>query len=373
MIDIMQYIHASQKSGILHFQKWEKVGQVYFQDGHIIRATRPGMTNIGDLLLERGQVTQENLKEAVRIQKNLTQIKPLGKIMEEMGVITHRMLRDAMIRQIGEVIYELITWEEGSFRFELEDHKFLDDISISPDDVIPPEEVNTQSLLLEAVRIFDEIKNRGGEAREVFENFNAQAPILSSEAAFENEKPGATLSIGSFDDSAQSFSLLKKMLLAGRKNGQVQSISVYFLEILSEHLERAVLFLVRRSELLGLGGVGKTTDNRSLNTEIKNLRIPLEPDSLLLHCIEDRSLFHGVPPSQNWLKTLYQTIGPPETSEALLLPIAGVDRVSCLVYGDNGSLTKPPCHLELLEIAAGQAGLIFENTFLRKYLQRKAH
>ncbi|UCD84335.1 MAG: DUF4388 domain-containing protein [Deltaproteobacteria bacterium] len=373
MIDIMQYIHASQKSGILHFQNWKEVGQVYFQDGHIVRATRPKMINIGDLLLERGQITREDLKEAVRIQKNMPQAKPLGRIMEEKGIITHKTLRDTMIQQIGGVIYELISWEEGSFHFELEDHMFLDDISVSPDDVVPPEEIDTQSLLLEAVRIFDEMKNQGKDAREVLETFNALAPELDAETTFGEEKEGITLPTAGFDDPAQSFSLLKKMLLAGRKNGQAQSISVHFLKILSEHMERAILFLARRSELLGLGGVGQTTDHRSLNNKVKNMRIPLETDSLLLNCIESRSLFSGIPPSQNWLKDIYRVIGPPEMPEVLLLPIAGVERVSCLVYGDNGSLAKPPCHLEFLEIAAGQAGLIFENTFLRKHLQRKSY
>lgn len=373
MIDIMQYIHASQKSGILNFQKEEESGRVHFQDGHIIRVIRPGMTNIGDLLLEGGQITRDDLKEAVRIQKSLTPAKPLGRILEEMGVITYQILREAIIRQIGEVIYELITWEEGSFNFELVDHNLLDDISVSPDDIIPPEEINTQLFLLEAVRIFDEIRSRGGDAREIFEKTNMQAPGLNSGAACENKKLEATLPVVSLDDSSQCFNLLKKMMLAGRKNGQTQIISVYFLKILSERLERAILFLVRRSELLGLGGIGKTNDHNSLNTKVKNLRIPIEPDSTLLRCIEKQSLFRGTPPSQNWLKIIYQTIGPPETSEVLLLPMAGVERVSCLVYGDNGPLTKPICQLELLEIAAGQAGLIFENTFLQKQLQRKAH
>ncbi len=69
--------------------------------------------------------------------------------------------------------------------------------------------------------------------------------------------------------------------------------------------------------------------------------------------------------------TSKKRIGSPLTSEVLVLPVAGVYRVICMVYGDNGASARPIDHLELLEIAAGQAGIIFENTSLRKHALRQ--
>jgi hypothetical protein len=108
-----------------------------------------------------------------------------------------------------------------------------------------------------------------------------------------------------------------------------------------------------------------------LNALIKNLRIPLEDGTQLARCLESRTSFLGVLQPENWLRALYQRIGAPLDPGLMLLPMAGVQRVACLVYGDGKFSDNGFCSLELLEIAAGQAGLIFENLALRKQLEGK--
>ena len=369
VIDLMQYMHAARRSGVLHFKNGKEIGRVCFHEGHIIRASAPKTTNIGDMLLLHGNLSEKNLKTAVHIQKTTKTNKPLGTILEEMGIITHKTLRDALIRQIGQALYEMISWEEGTFRFELEHYSFLDDISFSPDDVISPEEIDTQYLILEAVMTFDETRNLQEKIKPDIENQDEQIPTSISEETPESQQRH-TPEAG--DDFDICFSLLKEMILEGREIDHSQSISVYFLKILAEYMERAILFLIRRNELLGLGGIGKTSKKSSLNSEITNMRIPLDADSLLLRCIETRSMFQGPPPDQQWLRTLYERIGSPSETKVTILPVAGIDRVVCLVYGDNGSTEKPLQGLELLEVAAGQAGLIIENILLRKSVERNA-
>jgi hypothetical protein len=373
VIDIMQYIHASCKSGTLFFQNGELLGRLHFRDGQIIRATKPEMTNLGDLLRGRGLITSDQLQEAIRIQQVAPRPQPLGRILEEMGVINHNMLREAIIAQFKEVIYDLVGWEEGSFRFELETENSPDDISATPDDLFPPEEMDTQFLLLEAVRIFDEARNRRDEPGAPSEDPNQAPPptdavVLPASSGSEVVAPARLAK-----DSLSGFDIFKKMLREGRKSEQTHFISSYFLKILSEDLARAILFLVRKSELLGLGAIGKTPDDHSLQLGITNLRIPIEPDSLLQHCLEARSPFQGTPPAQPWLQSLYRQIGRPRTSEVVILPVAGVARVICLVYGDHGNCPQQPYNLEMLELAANLTGLIFENTFMRKQLQRETH
>lgn len=373
-MDFMQYIHTSKKSGTLHLKNGSGVGRVHFENGQIIRAGRPGMVNLGDLLLEQNQISNNDLRSAVRIQECQTKAKPLGMILEEMGVITHRVVKDAVIHQIEQVIYELITWEEGTFNFELENYEPVDDISVAPDDLIPPEEIDTKLLLIEAMRIFEETKNCEPDHEKDLEGLRDHDHSPNSQSALNLKDSNlCRLPPAGFENFEQSLSLLKNMLIAGRGNDKTQSISVNFLKILSQHLDRAILFMVRRGELLGLSAFGKTLGPHSLKGQIKNLRIPLEPDSLLVKCIESRSPFCGEPDSQSWLNVLHQRIGTPITSEVMILPVAGVGRVICMVYGDNGTVARPINHLELLEIAAGQAGIIFENTTLRKQVQRKTH
>jgi hypothetical protein len=243
---------------------------------------------------------------------------------------------------------------------------------MAPDDIIPPEETDTQFLLLEAVRIFDEAKNRGEDIHHMLPKNNPgflQAQDLEIDTSdFDLETVPMP-----HEDLKMYLSLIKKIAWEGTNEDSNQSISLYFLKMLSECCQRAILFLVRRNELLGLGGFGKSNGPGSLNNGIngiKNLRIPLENNSIPAKCIEQRSSFIGVPPAEAWLKLLHQKIGVSGASQVMVLPMAGVQRVICLVYGEGIDKSRHPCSIDLLEIAAGQAGLVFENISLRKQMQR---
>jgi len=372
--DIMQYLHTSEKTGTLYLKREEELGRVHFDEGRIIRVGLPGMTNLGDVLLEKGRISQNHLKSAIRIQQVQSDSRPLGMILEEMGAITHEVLKDAVIRQIEEVLGELVTWEEGTFSFEVENNHRHDDISIAPDDLFPPEEIDTKILLIEAMRLFEESKKNGSGNDDYGEDFLSPLPSETSIQDYGTTAGAAQASDSSImENIEQCLSLLKTMLNEGRKKDKTQSISVCFLKILSEHLDRAILFLVRRGEILGLGAFGRTQSRHPLDHEIKNLRLPLEGESLLEKSITSKSPFYGEPGKETWLNVLHKRIGPPSGSEVMVLPVAGIERVICLVYGDNGRVVRPICRSELLEIAAGQAGMIFENTVLRKQVQRKRH
>lgn len=372
--DIMQYLHTSEKSGTLYLKKDEELGRVHFDDGRIIRVGLPGMTNLGDVLLEKGRISQNDLRSAIRIQQVQSEPRPLGMILEEMGAITHEVLKDAVIRQIEEVLCELVNWEEGAFSFELENNQRHDDISIAPDDLFPPEEIDTKILLIEAMQLFEQSKKNGNGNDDYPEDFLSPLPSETSIRDYgTTDGADEDSDLSMMENYEQCLSLLKTMLSEGRKKDKTQSISVCFLRILSEHLDRAILFLVRRGELLGLGAFGRTQSRHPLDNEIKNLRLPLEGESLLEKSITSKSPFYGEPVKETWLSALHERIGPPSRPEVMILPVAGIERVICLVYGDNGRVARPISRSELLEIAAGQAGMIFENTVLRKQVQRKTH
>ena len=77
-----------------------------------------------------------------------------------MGAVTGEDLRNVLQRQIEQTVYELVTWTRGTFHFELDELRPIDDVGIYPGDIIPHIDLNTQMVLLEATRIFDE-RNRG--------------------------------------------------------------------------------------------------------------------------------------------------------------------------------------------------------------------
>src|SRR5436853_5246308 len=66
----------------------------------------------------------------------------------------------AIEQQIERTVYDVVTWNQGTFAFALDDLKPIDDIAVIPGDVIRHLNLDTQMVLLDALRIFDE-RNRG--------------------------------------------------------------------------------------------------------------------------------------------------------------------------------------------------------------------
>ena len=59
-------------------------------------------------------------------------------------------------------------------------------------------------------------------------------------------------------------------------------------------------------------------------------------------------------------------LGKPRTGQCAVFPVMGGQRVIALVYADNGNSNRAIEELEMLELAASQAGLAFENELLRR-------
>ncbi len=72
----------------------------------------------------------------------------------------------------------------------------------------------------------------------------------------------------------------------------------------------------------------------------------------------------AVPPSVGEL------LGRPEHPECVLVPVSGVRESIALVYADNGEADRPLRGVDLLEVAASQIGLVFENEMLRSQLKK---
>jgi len=361
VVDVIQYLNSRHMTGNISFEDpGGKKVEIYFHEGQCIRGAMPGLTDIGSILRNQGHVSEEELLKAVKQQKQMVERKPLGKVMEEMKLVTHTMIRDAIVQQIEDVIHELMSWQEGSFKFEPKSTTRADDIGVALDDLVLPEEVNTVYLLMDAVRKFDEYAR--GKSKLQRQEI-AQPSVETQDVSMAID----AATTGSFNFT---FSLLKVMLLDIRKMEKDQNIGLQFLNVLSEHMERAILFMVREDSLRGLGGFGSSQGDQTINDFSKKMKIPLTEDSCLYDCVKNRTSYSGATPMEKWLHSLHNKLGRPECNEVVLIPVGGVDRVTFLVYGDNGTNNDSIQNLDLLEMAAAQTGVMMENVFLRKSLEK---
>lgn len=148
--DIFQLLSVSKKTGTLGVQRGEDVVMVYFRQGDIIFAHNPNRKlRLGDLLIRKKKLTTSQLERAMRIQRDLKTRKKLGELLVLESFITRKDLEDVVRQQVEDVIYDLLRWETGNFKFYENKFPTQEDVTIN---------ISTENLILESVRRLDEME-----------------------------------------------------------------------------------------------------------------------------------------------------------------------------------------------------------------------
>jgi hypothetical protein len=146
--EILQLIAAGRKSGTLGIQRDDSIVMIYFQAGDIIYAYGPRQTyHLGQLLKEQGQITAEQLDEAVETQAKSENLKRLGEILINKGFIDRADLTLVVRDQIQELLYSLLAWQEGSFKFYEDQFPTEEEITVK---------LSVENVILEGLRRTDE-------------------------------------------------------------------------------------------------------------------------------------------------------------------------------------------------------------------------
>ena len=493
--DALQFIHLGGRTGTLTLSCGEAQGGIGFHQGRIVNAWAPGGKRLGELLVEAGHIEQARLDEALLRQEAEHPRRSLGQLLVSMGAVDAETIYRTIEHQIEHTVYDLVSWKEGTFHFALDDLKPIDDIAVVPGDVIRRLNLDTQVVLLDALRIFDErsragpsngspdggVLEVGGEsavaatpvsrARSVptpahgltaiAEEARTRLQVVSSDkqtadsmaqalpevtvarvnlrdagtpppgeapplvlldlrqgaialdalSALRRARPRASilalvdgdvqagpvyeagaiavlsgdlpLVVACFRSVAQNrrdlmtgasradritanFSKLRRIIGDLRSGLISTTISLSLMNILSESVERAVLFLVRKDGLVVLGAFGNTPGGQSLAQLSRGLVIPLSSKNALTDSLADGQV-RAIPFEEARLpEGIAGVVGRPRSGECAIFPVTGGQRVIALVYADNGHSNRAIEELDILELAAAQAGLAFENELLRR-------
>ncbi len=129
--DIFQLLSVSKKTGTLGVQRGEDVVMVYFNRGDIVYACNPNRRlKLGDLLIRKKKLTTSQLERAMRIQRELKTRKRLGELLVLESFITRKDLEEVVRQQVEDVIYDLLRWETGNFKFYENKFPTQEDVTI---------------------------------------------------------------------------------------------------------------------------------------------------------------------------------------------------------------------------------------------------
>lgn len=365
--DIFQIISLSKKTGTLIARSRKGTGMVVFKDGQVVQAACDSIRDsLGNILVSQGMVTEDVLSRALALQKNEGG-KPLGKILVDIGAIPAQTLESVIRRQIEEIVYDLLGWEEGFFNFELNEIAPKDQIEIDTQQFLLKSGISAEYLLMEGTRILDE--RRKDQPRTAPSPSvppipkQSPPPHVSFEPAREEFKARIEK-----EEPRKEFTSLKSMFDELRFPTATAEVTLLILRYASEVVNRAVLFMVKKDEVRGLGQFGMELTGRSADQVVRNIKLPLNKPSLFLSVIESRSTFLGPLEPNELNKYLMNELGGVMPDQVMAIPLIVDNKIALIVYGDNAPERRQIKGVDTLEIFMNQAGMALEKALLEKRL-----
>ncbi|MEA2030303.1 MAG: DUF4388 domain-containing protein [candidate division Zixibacteria bacterium] len=173
--EILQLIASSRKSGTLGIQKDDSIVMVYFKKGEVIYGYGPRETfHLGQLLKERKVLNSDQLDEAIKIQAKSENSKRLGEILISQRFIDRADLELVVKKQVEELLYSLLSWQTGSFKFYENQYPTDEEIQVR---------LSVENIILEGLRRLDEMNM----AKETLPNMDAVYTISATQAGRSRE------------------------------------------------------------------------------------------------------------------------------------------------------------------------------------------
>jgi Domain of unknown function (DUF4388) len=371
--DIFQIISLSRKTGTLVVRSRRGTGMVVFKDGQVIQAASDSIRDsLGNILVSQGMLDEAVLSKALAMQKQESE-KPLGMILMDMGMVAAQTLQSVIRKQIEEIIYDLLDWEEGFFNFELGEIVPKDTIEIDTQEFLLKAGISAEYLLMEGTRILDERRKdekKPAASRTTPATASPAAPNAAQKAppprlSYEPVKEEFRTRIEK-EVSRRELTALKSMFDELRFPTATAEVTLLILRYASEVVNRAVLFMVKKDEVRGLGQFGIELKGKSADQVVRNIKIPLNQPSLFRSVIETRRSYLGIlEPNPNHTY-LINELGGAIPDAVMAIPLVVDGKVALVVYGDNLPDKRPIRGMDTLEIFMNQAGMALEKALLEK-------
>ncbi|MGB8931322.1 MAG: DUF4388 domain-containing protein [Anaeromyxobacteraceae bacterium] len=232
--EILQLIGQQAKSGMLHLEGRDAEIHIAMADGNVVRAEHAGRETrerLGSRLVRAEILTQERLEYALDLQKR--SLRRLGDILVELGFVSKQELKEMTALQTTETVYRLFHWKSGTYEF------VPGDVEWDPESVTP---LRAESVLMEGFRQVDEwpmVRRRISSTAMTFERARELEPDRSGgqarrqrteeadvDAAFDamgSEKPAE--SDGEFANLGQNERRLFQLTVPGRTVEKIIDLS----------------------------------------------------------------------------------------------------------------------------------------------------
>jgi CheY-like chemotaxis protein len=117
--EILQLLHLQRQTGALTITTRRAEITLYVREGNVDFARSKGLRGeflLGRYFVEDGAVSREDL-ESVLSSQAPSSSQRLGDTLRQLGLANDEQLREVLVRQTSELVYEVVRWKTGRFTF----------------------------------------------------------------------------------------------------------------------------------------------------------------------------------------------------------------------------------------------------------------
>jgi hypothetical protein len=145
--ELLQLLQLAQASGRFDLEREGEQVQLIFERGRLVAGrTNGAAVKLGDVLVHRGVVVAEALDLVLSIQKDQPGER-IGQMLVASGAATQEQVTDALREIVRRVVYGVLMWRDGRFRFEPGAERATDDVQL---------DLDLDRLILEGLRLADQ-------------------------------------------------------------------------------------------------------------------------------------------------------------------------------------------------------------------------
>ena len=114
--DVLQFLAAGRKTGVLKIGRGTIIKQIYLENGLIVgSASNDPKEFLGQVLLHYGKIDEAQLQMGMDIHRQTGA--RVGDVLAARGFVTNADIMDVLRTRTLEIIYDLFIWEQADFEF----------------------------------------------------------------------------------------------------------------------------------------------------------------------------------------------------------------------------------------------------------------
>lgn len=150
--EVLQFLQLSQAHGRLEIERGTERAEIFFERGRPVfaRTSAPSVKS-GEILVHRGVLKAETLEQVLARQQDRPGQR-VGQMLIASGAISPADLQEAVQDVLRRIVYGVLLWRQGRFRFHPGEGAENEDIRLDFD---------LDRMILEGLRLADQARATG--------------------------------------------------------------------------------------------------------------------------------------------------------------------------------------------------------------------